>query len=56
MLRSAPRPSGTCRGTLIGPNDLMIASICLARGLTLVTHNVVEFSRVPNLEIEDWEV
>ena len=43
-------------GTLIGPNDLMIASICLARGLTLVTHNVVEFSRVPNLEIEDWEV
>ena len=43
-------------GALIGPNDLMIASICLAEGLILVTHNVAEFSRVPNLEIEDWEV
>ena len=42
-------------GTPIGPNDLMIASIALARGLTLVTHNVAEFSRVPGLRVEDWE-
>ena len=42
-------------GTLIGPNDLMIASICLARGLTLVTHNAAEFARVPKLVVEDWE-
>ncbi len=27
------------RGVLIGPNDLMIASIGLVHGLTLVTHN-----------------
>jgi tRNA(fMet)-specific endonuclease VapC len=34
----------------------MIASIALARDLTLVTHNAREFSRVPNLKIEDWEI
>jgi tRNA(fMet)-specific endonuclease VapC len=43
------------RGTLIGPNDLMIAAIALARDLTLVTHNTVEFSRVPGLRLDDWE-
>ena len=42
-------------GSRIGPNDLMIASIALANGLTLVTHNVAEFSRVPGLRIEDWQ-
>jgi tRNA(fMet)-specific endonuclease VapC len=35
------------RGTPIGPNDLMIASIALAHGLTLVTHNTTEFSVFP---------
>ena len=42
-------------GTPIGPNDLLIAAIARERGLTLVTHNVREFSRVPGLSIEDWE-
>jgi len=32
----------------------MIASIVLANGLTLVTHNTSEFSRVPGLNLEDW--
>jgi tRNA(fMet)-specific endonuclease VapC len=41
-------------GTPIGPNDLLIASIALAGGLVLVTHNITEFSRVPGLTIEDW--
>ena len=45
----------TERGLTIGPNDLFIASIALSRQLTLVTHNVAEFSRVPGLNIEDWE-
>jgi tRNA(fMet)-specific endonuclease VapC len=40
----------------IGPNDLMIAAIARAHGLTLVTHNTAEFSRVPRLAIEDWQV
>lgn len=43
-------------GTPIGPNDLMIAAIASANSATLVTHNVAEFSRVPGLLIEDWEV
>jgi tRNA(fMet)-specific endonuclease VapC len=48
-------------GTPIGPNDLMIAAIAAiaaiarGRGLTLVTHNTREFSRIPGLSIEDWE-
>lgn len=43
------------KGTLIGPNDLLIAAIALAHGLTLVTHNTAEFSRVAGLLLEDWQ-
>jgi len=43
------------KGTPIGPNDLMIAAIALAHGLTLVTHNTAEFSRVIGLTLEDWQ-
>lgn len=35
-------------GLLIGGNDLMISSIAIANGLIVVTHNVSEFSRVPD--------
>lgn len=42
-------------GTPIGPNDLLIASIAIVYGLTLVSHNLEEFSRVVGLMIEDWE-
>ncbi len=42
-------------GTPIGPNDLMIASIALANNLTLITHNTAEFSRIPALQLEDWQ-
>jgi len=41
-------------GSVIGPNDLKIAAICLANNLTLVTANTGEFSRVRNLRVEDW--
>jgi tRNA(fMet)-specific endonuclease VapC len=41
-------------GRPIGERDLMIASIASARDLTVVTHNLSEFSRVPHLKIEDW--
>jgi len=43
-------------GKLIGPNDLLIASIALAHGTTLITHNTTEFSRIPGLSFEDWQV
>ena len=41
-------------GSVIGPYDLLIAAICVARGCTLVTSNMREFARVPGLLIEDW--
>lgn len=43
------------KGTPIGSYDLQIAAISLAHHLTLVTHNVREFSRVEGLQWEDWE-
>jgi tRNA(fMet)-specific endonuclease VapC len=41
-------------GKPIGPNDLLISAHALALDLTLVTHNVEEFARVPGLRIENW--
>jgi len=41
-------------GTLIGPNDLLIAAHALSTGLPLVTNNVSEFERVPGLNVENW--
>ena len=43
------------KGRPIGPYDVLIAGQARARDLILVTHNVREFSRVPDLIIEDWE-
>ena len=42
------------KGISIGPNDLLIASTVLAHHGTLVTHNVKEFGRIPNLKVQDW--
>lgn len=50
-IRAALRASGET----IGPYDVLIAGQALSRGLTLVTHNVREFSRVGSLRLEDWE-
>jgi tRNA(fMet)-specific endonuclease VapC len=47
--------SGLERGERpIGGNDLWIAAHCLDLGLTLVTNNVREFERIPDLRIENW--
>ena len=43
------------QGRPIGPYDLQIAAIARATGLCLVTHNVSEFNRVPDLQIENWQ-
>jgi tRNA(fMet)-specific endonuclease VapC len=42
------------RGTPIGPYDVQIAGIALANNLTVVTRNAREFSRVPQLKVENW--
>jgi len=41
-------------GRLIGANDLLIVSQAVASGLTLVSDNEREFSRVDNLQLENW--
>jgi tRNA(fMet)-specific endonuclease VapC len=42
------------QGTPIGNNDLWIAAHALSSKLILVTNNVAEFERVPNLRVENW--
>ena len=41
-------------GQPIGPFDLLIAAQAKGRSLTLATNNVREFTRVPELAVEDW--
>ena len=41
-------------GTPIGAYDLLIAAQALRRGLTVVTANTGEFSRVTGLDWQDW--
>jgi tRNA(fMet)-specific endonuclease VapC len=41
-------------GTSIGAYDMLIAGQALRRGLTVVTANTSEFSRVTGLSREDW--
>ena len=42
------------QGTPIGTMDMLIAGHARAENLILVTNNVREFKRVPNLCIENW--
>ncbi|KQS59373.1 plasmid maintenance protein [Rhizobium sp. Leaf371] len=41
-------------GTPIGPYDQLIAGHARSRGLTLVTNNRRDSTRVPGLRVEDW--
>jgi tRNA(fMet)-specific endonuclease VapC len=41
-------------GTPIGANDLLIAAHARTLRAVCVTANVVEFSRVPGLKVENW--
>lgn len=60
LAEPADRHYGAIRGALervgrpIGHNDLLIAAHARALGATLVTDNVGEFGRVPNLAVENW--
>ena len=42
------------QGTPIGPLDTLIAAHAKAENMTLVTNNVREFARVPDLRLENW--
>jgi tRNA(fMet)-specific endonuclease VapC len=41
-------------GKPIGSYDLLLAAHALHKSLTLVTNNLREFARVPNLRTENW--
>lgn len=41
-------------GNTVADADLMISSITLAHGATLVTGNARHYERVPHLLLEDW--
>lgn len=42
------------RGIGIGPLDTLIAAHARSLSATVVTDNVTEFSRVPELKVENW--
>jgi tRNA(fMet)-specific endonuclease VapC len=42
------------KGLPIGHYDILIAAMALARQGTLITNNVKEFERVPQLKIDNW--
>ena len=42
------------KGKTIGPLDTMIAAHALSLDLTIISNNINEFSRIPNLKCEDW--
>jgi len=42
------------RGLPIGQHDLLIAAHALSLGLTVVTANEREFTRIENLTVENW--
>ncbi len=43
-------------GMPIGPYDTLIAAQGLSKKLTVITNNTKEFSRIPELTVEDWTV
>lgn len=42
------------QGNAIGNNDLLIAAHARSFNAVLVTNNTKEFSRIPDLTLEDW--
>jgi tRNA(fMet)-specific endonuclease VapC len=43
------------KGTPIGALDMMIAAVAKANDLVLVTHNLKDFERIPELHLKDWQ-
>jgi len=42
------------KGKTIGPLDMLIAAHALGLHLTIISNNIREFSRIPNLKCENW--
>lgn len=43
-----------CKGLTVGELDILIASICLEYGATLVTSNTKNFDGIDGLMLENW--
>ena len=48
------RASLESKGRIIGPLDMLIAAHALGLDLTIISNNIREFSRIPNLKCENW--
>ena len=48
------RTSLESNGQTIGPLDMLIAAHALSLDLTIISNNIREFSRIPNLKCENW--
>lgn len=53
-LYGAIRSDLESRGLVIGAMDMLIAAHALSLGVTLVSNNVREFSRIANLSLQNW--
>ena len=42
------------KGKVIGGNDLLISAQARRQNLIVITGNIKEFSRIPNLRVENW--
>jgi len=42
------------KGRTIGPLDMLIAAHALSLDLTIISNNIKEFKRIPNLKCENW--
>ena len=40
--------------SLIGPLDMLISAHAISLKMTLITNNIKEYERIPDLKIEDW--
>jgi len=48
------RVSLESKGKTIGPLDMLIAAHALRLDLTIISNNIKEFARIPNLKCENW--
>jgi tRNA(fMet)-specific endonuclease VapC len=46
----------TLKHLRIGTQDLRIASIVLANDATLLTRNLKDFEKIPELSMQDWSI
>ena len=42
------------KGKTIGPLDMLIAAHALSLDLTVISNNIKEFARIPNLKCQNW--